>query len=310
MQTRITALGVIALAAWAKGSGNFVRPQAAAPPESVRFRFAPADGTRFTCTLKTLRKKSSGGRSQIDRGTTVAKVEIKKREGGYDVIETITSVEMERDGAPAPDIISKAFIGVSVTSVIDESGQLTDIQGLAAVLSGLQQSLSAKAAQALGELISEEALIQKNKAEWRGRIGDSVGKTARVGEVWKGQSDYALPTGGSITYNTATRFVGWEKVSGRQCLRIRYAYTSDATALGGFLREKMDALYKRLEMENPGFDLQKANMRGAGERLIDPQTMLIYWEINKRVIRLPMRVASQNLPVTVVEQRDYRYEYE
>lgn len=118
-------------------------------------------------------------------------------------------------------------------------------------------------------------MVARERAEWEGRVGWFAGKKAAIGDVWEVESDFALPTGGTIKYRTKIEFAERVSVAGRECVRVRYTYDT-----------------------GPGSAMR---VEGGGERVVDPATMLIYSETLERTMHTPQ--ARQR------ETRAYRHEY-
>jgi hypothetical protein len=298
---------VLLLAALA--AALLVQPQPLGAAESVRFVFAPRHGTRATVVTEMTRKKFFAGRSQFDKSTTYEDRRFKKVAGGYQMIAVLKVVFCNRDGVEYLDPALLALSSVPLTFIIDNSGRITSIKGFDKVVAAFKKNWPPEAVAGAGSALSEEALSRRQIEEWNARIGDFVGKTARVGEAWNGESEYALPNGKSIKSHTTIKFVGWRMVAGRRCLRIRYVYSSDASALSGLLDKMIGDIYRSLQTKRPKLAIRGAQIQGAGERLMDPATMLIYGETSLRVTRMQTGTGASQRPITVVERRDYKYRY-
>jgi hypothetical protein len=298
---------VLLLAALA--AALLVERQPVGAAESVRFAFAPRDGTRAIVVTKMSRKKFFAGRSQIDKSTAYEDRRFKKVAGGYQMIAVLKVVFCNRDGVEYLDPALMALSSVPLTFIIAKSGRATAIKGYDKVVEALRKNMPPEATKALGNTITKEALAAREIEEWDARIGDFVGKTAKVGDVWNGESEYALSSGQKIKHKSTVKFMGWETVAGKRCLRVRYVYWSDASDLGDLVDKKIAEIYKSLEMKSPRPRAADVQFRGAGERLIDPSTMLIYGETGLRVTGMQMRTGASKGEMTLIDRRDYKYRY-
>lgn len=309
MRTEAHAWQCAPLLLAALAAGLVVRPQPVGAAESVRFAFAPRDGTRAIVVTKITRKKFFAGRSQFDRTTAYEERTFKKVAGRYQMIAVLKVVFCNRDGVEYLDPGLMALSKVPITFIINKSGRVTAIKGYDEVVAALRKNMTAETAKAVGNTLTKQALAQREIEQWNSRIGDFVGKTARVGEAWNGESESLLPSGQSVKYNTRVKFVGWERVARKRCLRIRYIYWSGASALGDLVDKKIAEIYRLLEMKGPRPSAAGVQFRGAGERLIDPATMLIYGEAGLRVTRMQMRTGASKGEMTLIDRRDYKYRY-
>jgi hypothetical protein len=287
----------------------FAYAAGAAPP--FTFRFNPPDGTTYVQTLRTNKTTSLGTlgtRTDVIESRT--KVVIAKSPRGYSLVARPLSATMTRDGKKVDNPIFSALSEVVTTYELNPHGQILAVLGFDTLLSKMKASLPPNAPQALSSVFSEEALITKEKAEWNGRIGSFVGRKARIGDVWTSTDRYNLPTGGSIEFYSATKIAGKAKYRGRDCVRVQFAYNSDAGALKSFTGKILKDLARSMKAATVRLGAGSASITGGGERLIDPATMLIYSETLTRTIKLPMVVPGQGtLPATVQEKRAYRFDY-
>jgi hypothetical protein len=84
---------------------------------------------------------------------------------------------------------------------------------------------------ALATALSPQAVRWREEAECKGRITDYVGKTVTVGQQWKSQDQFALPTG-PITFHVITRCLQLKRQGPQTLVTIRFSSDSDAKAVG------------------------------------------------------------------------------
>lgn len=304
-----------------------VQPPASA--DSVTFRFNPPIGKPVTetYTQTTVTESADGTQTRVVSGTSVSR--FTPVEEGYLLSGEITSMKMMQDGKDVTDAVSKMMEGLQITWEIDRDGQLTAIGGydrfaekmvrmLAAAKplakesgegSGTNEAAPENPAPLTPQQVQqietiERSLINKDAAEWRGRIGNFAGKTARVGDVWTEKNDSPLPGGSTITFYSTTTFAGREKCGTADCVRIRFQYNSDPAAFG-------DAA-KAILSDAPAAAVPTAitaTITGTGHRLIDPATMNIHSEVTERTITMQMTLDGKAQPVKRVEKREYAYTY-
>jgi hypothetical protein len=282
----------------------------AAVKERVAFRFAPPNGTTCIETVQTTKvSKLSTGQTRTDAGRVKGKSVYSKTAGGYRLAQTALEVSATRDGSPMPDPISTALKGLTVTYDIDARGQLTAIHGLDKVVARVEKAVGPQAMQAMAGLLNEEALANKERSEWEGRIGAFVGKQAKIGDVWSGTDEFPLPNGETVTFYSATKLIGRVKVAGHDCVKLRISYNSDAAALAklaGTTAAQIAAAVGRPELAPVPTGMAVV---GSGERVIDPATMLIYSETIDRTVTMPMQSPQGAVTATVREKRVYSFNY-
>jgi hypothetical protein len=176
----------------------------------------------------------------------------------------------------------------------------------------MKATLPPAAVQSLSSVLSEEALVNKEKADWDGRISSFVGQKAEIGDAWTSTDRYPMPTGGTVEFYSATKLVGSAKAGGKDCVRIRFSYNTDANALKQFVGKLGKDIGQMTGSKSAAFKpgAGAATIVGSGERLIDPATMLIYSETLTRTIKMPMEVPGQGkVSTTLVEKKEYQFDY-
>ncbi len=282
----------------------------AAAKEGISFRFAPPTGTTCIETLQTTKvAKLSTGQTRTDVGRVKGKSVYSKTPRGYRLAQTALEVSATRDGRPMPDPVTEALKGLTVTYDIDARGQLTAIHGLDKVIARVEKSVGPQAAQAMAGLLNEEALTNKERSEWEGRIGSFAGERAVIGDVWIGTDEFPLPNGETVTFYLVTKLVGRVKSAGHDCVKMRFSYNSDAAALAklaGKTAREIAAAAGRPELPATATEML---IVGSGERVIDPATMLIYAETTERTITMPIQSPQGEVTATIREKRVYSFQY-
>jgi hypothetical protein len=293
-----------------------------------QFQFNPPEGTTYVLSVRTTRVTTLGalGKRTEDRETS-ERVQITRTPDGFSLTGTGISGTLNRDGEKVESPIFKMLTGITVTTEVDGRGQVKSMRGFDQFIRKLQSALPPGVLETMPPgVISEEAMVNRETAEWNGRISSFVGREVKVGDVWKSTERYELPTGGVANYQTTTRIVGREQFNGQDCVRIRFSYTAAAPGtaaalgttapvplLGGTAgagkkpRGKASAGKTNRTKPRPG----TMSITGGGDRLIDPATMLIYAEFLTRTIKMPIDVRGRGkVASTMVEKKQYRYQYE
>jgi hypothetical protein len=275
------------------------------------FRFNPPGGIAFVQTNKTTKVKEMGSSGkQTDEIESKTKIVMKRTPRGYSAIFTPISATMVRDGKKVDNPILAVLQKIIVTYEVDADGQLKTISGFDKLEKQIKEIFPPEEAASLASVISEQAMINKEKAEWNGRIGNFVGRTIKLGDVWTSTDDFALPTGGAVTFYSATKFANRVKCGARDCLHIQFSYNSDANALKDFVGKMISDFSKAAGDSQIKTGISGVEIVGGGERLIDPNTMLIYSETVTRTMKIPMEVPGQGRVITTMkEKREYTFDY-
>lgn len=282
-----------------------------AEPEKVTFRFAPPDGTTFEqilATTKTTDLGAQGKRTDVTRATV--RLRFDKTADGYTLTGTPVSMTMHRDGQKVENPLFDILGSLTFTYRLDADGNIRAIEGYDVLADRLRKAFPDEATfQALSKVLNAEAMVAREKEEWSGRISSFSGGTYEIGSKWTTESPFALPDGETITFYTVTELVGQEKCGDRDCVRIRFRYDTDASALGKLAGEVASDAAKAVGSEGGEIKMSKSKITGAGERVIDPATMLIYSESLERTMQMEMATPGGMVPVTQSEKREYTFDY-
>jgi hypothetical protein len=279
-------------------------------PKKFTFRFNPPDGIEFLQTLTITKVQEIGElRKQTDVNVSKAQIVIRKKPDGYTATAKLLSIVMTRDGKPFNNPVMSVMADLEVTYEFDKEGRLTAVRGFDVLKSRIQDRFDPQMAMALSAFLTEEAMVNKEEAEWNGRIGNFIGRTVELGDVWTDTEEFPLPMGKTAAFHTATKFAEEKKCGGSNCLRVEFFYHSKPAALeklvGKTLSELSKAAGAEVEAEVSGMEIA-----GSGERLIDPDTMLIYAERIERTVKAQMDVPEHgNVAAVTKETREYEFDY-
>jgi hypothetical protein len=285
---------------------------AAAPQaQEVHFSFNPPSGTTFIQTLKATKLSlTDQGIGRNDVSELTARVTMSRTPTGWTVVAVPESFEMTRNDRKVDHPILSALSNVTVTYALDSNGQLLSVSGYREVLDKIRATLPPGAADRLGSFLDEDALLQKERTDWNGRIGDYIGQTAEVGESWTSESDFQLPTGDTIRFHTLTKIGAEEECDDHRCVRIEFSYSSRAEGLPGLMETIKDSLSlgSNAPISSEGDTTEV--LTGGGYRLIDPKTMLVYSEEIWRTMKISTtEPGGGKTTMTVEERREYRFDY-
>lgn len=279
--------------------------------QDITFNFNPPDGLIYYQTQITTKITTMGSsEKRTDITESKSKIEVKKTSKGYSITATPLAAIMTRNGEEVNNPVLSLLQNLSIVYEADEQGQLTSIKGFDKLSEILKASFPQHVVEQLSTLLNEEALVNKETAEWNGRIGDFAGAQVSIGDVFTSVSEFPLPTGESVKYYTATKIEEKAHCGNHNCVKIAFSYNSNPEALKEFVGDAIQDIAQSAGKSDVNFSLSQVEITGEGERLIDPTTMLIYSELIKRNMQMEMEVPGQGkLPTTQIEERKYIFEY-
>lgn len=288
-----------------------------ATANAEQFQFNPPDGTTYVISVRTTRNTTAGslGKRTEDRETS-ERVRVTRTADGFSLASSGMHATLNRDGEKVESPILKMMTGITVTTDVDSRGQVRSIRGFDQFISRLRSALPPGTLETLSPAITEEAMVNRETAEWNGRIASFVGREVKIGDVWTSKDRFDLPTGGAVHFLTTTRIVGREQVEGRDCVRIKFSYTGSGPGVAVKMTSKAagkagakKARAAKSAKSQPSAAL--ASIAGGGDRVIDPTTMLIYAESLTRTMKFQVTAPGRGkVPATMVEKKQYRYRFE
>lgn len=280
--------------------------------EPFAFRFDPTRGqdrVEITQRLHLTRTREVGelGR-QSDEATAEARIVVLRTPQGYTMTVTPLSTKVTRDGQEVTGPLA-TLQSLEVVYRLDREGKLVEVEGLGKAVGRVLAALPPERARAIAELVDPEALAAREKAEWDSRYGDLLGKTVRVGDVWRDRASYEVPGGPTIAYAVKTSVPRALPCAAGTCLAIETTSWSDAPAAGRRTARTAGAPeVAEAAAETPQ---DEATIEGRAGRIIDPTTMRLFREQLERTI-----VATVDLPghgptrVRTFETRSISYSYQ
>ena len=226
---------------------------------SITFTFAPPTETRYTETVHiTRQKQATTGGMRTDELTSSSNISIQQTPVGWEVVVKPAEYGLKLNGRRVLDPFADLQSKVTITHHLDSKGQIinTDVD-YAALMNLLSRELPPQELANVTPMIQQKAgeLREKAAAEWKARVGEFIGRTARVGDVWEQDVSFADPVKGERSCRVRTEVSAVEACPAGSCVRITqtfYSSPADNSSLGAAI--------------------------GTLTRLVDPSTMLIYEE--------------------------------
>jgi hypothetical protein len=279
-----------------------------AQSETIPFDFNPPDGAVFEQTSTRTRTVELPSGPRKDVSETKSRETVSKTRDGFAIKSKFIHSTISRNGQPIANPISAAMEGLEVTFTVGKDGQLREIKGFSGIIDAVKSKFPGPVAQMMIPLFNEDSLVQRERAEWNGRYGGFVGKTVEIGDVWVGEDDYPLPSGGNAKFYSATTFDSIVDCGGKKCVLVKFIYDSSSQDLAKLVGEVANGLAQAAGADSGVVQLTSGvKISGSGERIVDPFTMIIQSEKIERTIKLEMDIAGQGpQPATMHETREYK----
>ncbi|WP_428505102.1 hypothetical protein [Roseateles sp.] len=284
------------------------------PAEEFVFRFQPPNGISVRQTYKMEKTRKTEGQPLVkDEAETQTEGTFRRVGDSFEYCPKIKSSTLRRNGTEINDPIIDLLSKVQITYVISKGGEATEIRGFSEVKQSVRSTMPAQVAAALAPFLNEASLVAREKAEWNARYSEYADGKFRIGEVIDVQAPQRLANGETINYTIRTSFPGWEPCPAGSCIRLKQIYESDAAELAKLVEGVLGSVASAASAPQmaPKLEGGATRITGSLSRLIDPKTMLIYFEQVKRTISMRVQVPGQRpLPTVQEESRTYTYSYE
>jgi|SRR5579883_636570 len=272
-------------------------PAAKAKAAEPTFRFDPPIDRTFVESLRieAIDLPAKGGK-HLTNVAADRELTFRKTPTGFALVDSQTSFAKRVDGRKDAAPPEATMDGMPLTYDLDGSGKLRGIAGyepLAGALAKVFPNAQANVVESLARDVAEGDR-QRRAETWRHRVAQLVGHPVPAAKAWVLDETLELPTPDrdKVTVHGILRASGTEPCDGRQCVRLDFVYDSDAKALppeSGPL-EPLPWLRKRPIAPSPS-----VTVSGAGTRVIDPATMLIWSETEERTMRAPTGTGLEKL---------------
>ncbi|MHB9025255.1 MAG: hypothetical protein ACYC7E_13980 [Armatimonadota bacterium] len=234
--------------------------------QAVTFRFNPPHGLTFTQTARLTRVITRDGRARREALRVVRVGTFTHAASGF----RLALVPRLAASAPAVTALEIAQRDIPLTYQFDGRGRLVRLEGYDRLAAYLRKSRPADAGRLLADL-PERTLFEIERQAWQCRIGLLAGGTYKLGDQLTMPVCVPLPAGSSLDYTMTLHLVERVSWQGRAAVRIAITQQSIPPAA----QQKPGA---RNSGASPYPTPAAPLLFGAGERLLDPETMLILRE--------------------------------
>ncbi|MFH1052422.1 MAG: hypothetical protein V1779_16005 [bacterium] len=278
--------------------------------QEITFVFNPPD-TSYREILKTTKISFVNDEKQKEDEINVkTKIEISKKGHGYELKQSPLFISSKRDGHDFHNPIFMFLTNIPTRGEIDSSGNLTHVIGYEHIIPRAQTELPKEVVEAMMLVANEEAMINKAKAEWNARISEFSGNTFKIGDMLSAQGKFPLPNGEVLTYFSIIQVAEIVDTLGKKCIKIIFKNSSNSEDLASFLGYSVEDVKELFDFNANSGLTTYIKLSGEGERVIDPSTMLIYYErTSRRVEMKDEEMGNESKIIKTLETKEYTYEY-
>ena len=215
--------------------------------ETITFRFNPEHNSEFTQTVSEKKiKRFEGFGSQEDLSRSTYVFNIQYNEPLWDFNVSLGDVSMFRDGGFCSSFNSSDERYL-ITYKVNAQGQAVEIEGFDIVSSKALSQLPPDIQAGMASVFTPEVLSEAALIEYNARVGDFVGATVSIGDVWEWQVPMTLANGVSLDYVGKTQFTKWTDFNGVKVLQIDIHYNSQVDELGNLIEPILSSM-KRMKI--------------------------------------------------------------
>jgi hypothetical protein len=278
---------------------------AKAAEAKVTFRMQPPHALSWIETVRG----SSLARTGSQRQTAI--VEIRSRKtldktagagGGFTLTLTQLGLQKRVNKQKDPNPPEGALDNITLTFDLDADGRAKHVRGYEPLEAALHKVFPRTAGPALHQLAEgvSQADEQQRLKMWNDRVGVLAGRTAELGKPLGYELEVTGPSGETIKVHGEARPTRREKCGDAECVRLEFAYDSDAAALKSFATSESGLAWVSGRPSEPTKS-DAVEVNGGGWRLVDPQTLIIHGELEERTVCSKDAVAQEKYEYSVEE---------
>ncbi len=282
-----------------------------AAAEEFTFNYNPPDGLTYDLTEKTTKiKYVNGKKERTDKIELTTRVEIHKDGNGYVIEKNPVKLNSKRDGETFVNTLYAFLNQIPTRSLINSNGALTEVYGYENIVAKAKKKMPQRAVDAIRFTANPEAMSKKTKAEWNAKIAAFAGQTVKIGDAFTGSGIFPIPNGERLTFFSVVKIADTVRKNGEKLVKITYKNSSNPDSIAAFMNSTVEDIKSMFNFDANDDLTTNISLDGGGERLIDPDTMLIYSEKSERVVEIESEVIGEKSKTNkTVERKEYIYDY-
>ena len=283
-------------------------------PGEVYFRFDPPDGQVNHGTWRKTTEQLVNG---LAMSTEILELKfesiILRSSRGYDISHRIQSITREKNGQILPFPFLPELKKIEFAYVLDRRGQMNELKGIDTLFTKIRMALGPQLHTALAAMpfLREDNLKQILRQAWHMRVGEIIEKRIEIGESWDGIIAFPMGESESITYHYTNRLIALVPCEDSMCASINFMGTINSEEMEKLVAAMVVGLLAGTVEDESNVKLSNMTATINGERIMEPMTSLIHWEIEWRNtsmhMEIPGRISAEVVSRTTVE-REYQFE--
>ncbi|MBD3218311.1 MAG: hypothetical protein GF310_08545 [candidate division Zixibacteria bacterium] len=244
--------------------------------QEISFTFNPPDSTRATeYTTKVEDEKAAFGETS-SKCNLRSSLLFEKSDTNIIITSILHDIECIRDGEIDTENEFSAMQNVPFVMIIDSKLRLDSLANYEEMRDSMITKDPYGAAEYMPETFDYEPVIINASRVWKNHIADFHGKTAEIGDTWT-----IVDTINNLNFTeivektiTFTELIEYNDVG---CVVIEFEHLSELR-FTEYYEEAMGKLYLESEEPTEYFELLGSSIKTTGKWIIDPATMLYYYE--------------------------------
>ncbi len=230
----------------------------------------------------------------------------------YRAVFTPMAFTVRRDRVLLENSLTQAMRETPLVLEVWDDGTFGRVHGLAEIVRKMREGVPEQAWAAVEEIVSERSLAALFKAHFEEEVTAFVNKTFAIGETWQYNGPIEHPWGFTVNVNSSVTFTNWQSCGsrvGRDCVRMEIVFSAGGEEAAKWLGRTLSTLVPNCPRGLAGFKVDLFAVEGQGTRVVEPSTLDVYEELEKRTTRIGLQDGT-GVKHTVVrkEERESRLE--
>jgi hypothetical protein len=244
--------------------------------QEISFTFNPPDSTRaIEYTTKIEDEKAAFGETS-SRCNLRSSLLFEQSDTNFVITSVLLDIECIRDGEIDTQNEFSAMQNVPFVMIIDSNLRLDSLANYEEIRDSMITKDPYGTAEYMPETFDYEPLIINASRVWKNHIGDFHGKSAEIGDTWTVVDTINNLNFTEIVEKTIT-FKELIEYNGIECVVIEFEHLSKLH-FTEYYEEAMGRLYLESEEPTEYFELLGSTIKTTGKWIIDPSTLLYYYE--------------------------------
>lgn len=292
----------------AAGCGN-------APSDGHKFllTFAPPDSVTYHAEVMRVSARYVGAdTSQVDSSWSQTTHDMEKDAEGWVIHSQTDTMWVSRNGQPVNDPIVTLFASGKFTHLINNNGQIRDIQGYEFLFNKLDTILGPERSAEVRSTINPAQLKSRDMDEWNYRMGRYAGSELALDDPKYDTVSVPMPTGALLRAFEVSELFDTVRIDTALCAVIRTTSHTDPRELARLVGRDPDDLVKTFAVSDSLLDaINRSQVSSMIQStwVVECSTMLSHSYDQNRMIEVTADPTGQSPRAGVVEMQTKKYTY-